>query len=82
MAYKEGNSNLDDTNFISVNVHNNVRYTRRDDIESLLYLIIYMYKAKLPWKKVEAKTKKEKDEKIAEIKKAVSPSYLSNNFGL
>lgn len=61
MAYKEGNSNLDDTNFISVNVHNNVSYTRRDDIESLLYLIIYMYKAKLPWKKVEAKTKKEKD---------------------
>lgn len=58
MPYKEGNSNIDDTNFMSVNIHNNVRYTRRDDIESLLYLIIFMFKSKLPWKKVEAKTKK------------------------
>jgi hypothetical protein len=67
---------------MSINVHNNVHYTRRDDIESLLYLIIHMFKARLPWRKVEAKTKKEKDEKIGEMKKAVSPSYLASNFGL
>ncbi len=37
---------------MSVNVHNNVHYTRRDDIESVFYLIIYMLKSKLPWRKV------------------------------
>jgi hypothetical protein len=58
IPYKEGNSNLEEMTFMSINIHNNVHYSRRDDIESLLYLIIHMFKAKLPWRKVETKTKK------------------------
>lgn len=41
-----------------------------------------MHKGRLPWKKVEAKTKKEKDEKIGDIKKAATPSHLCQDFGL
>jgi serine/threonine protein kinase len=36
-------------NFISVNVHNLIEPTRRDDIESIIYIIIYLIKD-LPWK--------------------------------
>jgi serine/threonine protein kinase len=37
--------------FSSVNAHNNVQASRRDDIESLLYMILYLRLGKLPWAK-------------------------------
>ena len=38
--------------FISINVHNYIKPSRRDDIESFCYNLIYFMKGKLPWSKV------------------------------
>ena len=34
---------------IRINVHNNIAYSRRDDLESLFYVMLYLYLGKLPW---------------------------------
>ena len=36
-------------NYCSINMHNGVRPSRRDDIESLLYVFIYYLEGQLPW---------------------------------
>jgi hypothetical protein len=37
--------------FGSINAHNKIQASRRDDIESLMYMIIYLKSGKLPWTK-------------------------------
>lgn len=35
--------------YCSINMHNGVENSRRDDIESLSYLLVYLHKGTLPW---------------------------------
>jgi serine/threonine protein kinase len=49
-------------NFVSINVHKGVEPSRRDDIESCLYVLLYMWLGKLPWDK-------ESDSKMMCLKK-------------
>ena len=46
--------------FVSVNCHHGIVNSRRDDIESMLYVLIYLMKGSLPWDQaktdIEAKT--------------------------
>jgi hypothetical protein len=51
IVYKENVYFSFDPIFASINTHNHIQCSRRDDIESLLYLIIYMKVGKLPWVK-------------------------------
>jgi serine/threonine protein kinase len=51
IGYKENVIYSYNSTFASINAHNNVQYSRRDDIESLLYMILYMRLGKLPWAK-------------------------------
>lgn len=54
--------------YMSVNVNNNVRMSRRDDLISLGYMLIYLQKKILPWQSVVESNKKEKFKKVGEIK--------------
>jgi hypothetical protein len=36
-------------NFVSLNVHTGIEPSRRDDIESCLYVMLYMFTGKLEW---------------------------------
>jgi serine/threonine protein kinase len=46
---KKINSLIGSPNFVSLNVHNNIEPSRRDDIESCIYIIIYMLYGTLEW---------------------------------
>ena len=42
-------SPLGTPNFISVNVHDGVEPSRRDDLESIVYILLYLFGSVLPW---------------------------------
>ena len=72
VVYKENKSLTGTARYASVNNHLGIEQSRRDDLESLAYLLIYFLKGVLPWQNIKANTKKEKYEKIME-KKMTTP---------
>ena len=54
--------------YISINTHKGFEQSRRDDIESACYIIIYFLNGKLNWDGIKCKTKEEKIQKIMEKK--------------
>ena len=54
--------------YISINTHKGFEQSRRDDIESALYIIIYFLNGKLNWDGIKSKNKEEKIQKIMEKK--------------
>ena len=68
VPYKEGLSLTGTARYASINAHRGMEQGRRDDLESLIYVVVYFLKGGLPWQGVDAKTKLEKYHKIMEIK--------------
>ena len=71
------NRNLTGTaRYASCNAHNGLEQSRRDDLESLAYVILYFFKGKLPWQGLKCKDKNEKYAKIKEMKMSITPEKL------
>lgn len=54
--------------YLSINAHMGIEQSRRDDIESIIYILIYLMKGSLPWQKLKARDKIDKFDKIFESK--------------
>lgn len=53
--------------YASINMHQGIENSRRDDLESLGYVLIYLIKGKLPWQNLKV-PRKRKSEQIARVK--------------
>jgi serine/threonine protein kinase len=62
--------------YASINNHLGVEQSRRDDLESVGYILIYFLKGSLPWQGLKADTAKSKYQLILEKKQKVSIASL------
>ena len=59
--------------YASINVHLGLTPSRRDDLESIGYVLIYLLKGKLPWQSVKCSDKEKRYTMIGQVKASASP---------
>ena len=73
---KKGKKLIGTARFASVNAMEGISQSRRDDLESAIYVLIYLFKGKLPWQNFLIKNKEERYYKIKEMKKKIDINIL------
>ena len=80
IPYRDGKSLTGTARYASANTHLGIEQSRRDDLESVGFVMVYFLKGKLPWQGIPAKTKKSKYDKIKEKKISTTIEELSKGW--
>ena len=75
------NNNITGTpRYCSINALRGAEQSRRDDLESLFYVIMYFFRGNLPWQNLKIKSRQQRFNKINEIKKNYDYKLLCKNL--
>ena len=80
IPYKESKNLVGTARYLSLNTHLGIEQRRRDDSESLGYMLIYFLKGTLPWKGIELQDKGEKYKKIGETKMKLTVESICSDL--
>lgn len=80
IPYKENKSLTGTARYASVNTHLGIEQSRRDDIESLGYILIYFLHGQLPWQNQPGSTEEEKYNNITRVKMACTTEQLTRGL--
>ena len=80
IPYRDNKDLTGTARYASINTHLGIEQGRRDDIESLIYVLIYFLRGSLPWQSMKGQGKKEKYEKIMEKKLTYSIPFLTEGL--
>lgn len=80
IPYLEGKSLTGTARYASIYTHLGIEQSRRDDLESIGYLLVYLLKGELPWQGLKAKNKKEKYKKIMDKKIEETPDAICKDI--
>eukprot|EP00826_Nyctotherus_ovalis_P001742 TRINITY_DN10304_c0_g1_i10.p1 TRINITY_DN10304_c0_g1~~TRINITY_DN10304_c0_g1_i10.p1 ORF type:complete len:440 (+),score=78.53 TRINITY_DN10304_c0_g1_i10:124-1443(+) len=76
VPYTENKMLAGTVRYASINNHLGIKQSRRDDLEALGYVLIYLARGELPWQCIKAKTKEKKHERILTRKMGTPIEYM------
>eukprot|EP00397_Hematodinium_sp_SG-2012_P013903 GEMP01014128.1.p1 GENE.GEMP01014128.1~~GEMP01014128.1.p1 ORF type:complete len:282 (+),score=26.70 GEMP01014128.1:372-1217(+) len=80
IAFRDGKSLTGTARYASINSHKGLEQSRRDDLESVGYVLMYFLRQTLPWQGLKVRDDEDKFEKIMEVKIATPVQDLCKGF--
>ncbi len=80
IPYTTGKRLTGTARYASINALSGCEQSRRDDLESIAYILLYFLRGNLPWQGLKVNNKEERYRKICEKKKSTSSKELCEGF--